>query len=417
MVSRSLKVIQAHVHTRSEVLKPAGVTDPRRRKGRYTLASVWRTMVMGLCAMLQSARKAEEVFRGQRGRVFSRIGRTALADLVSRLCPEEVRAVLRRGIHAEHRRKALRPNGLPVGVVAIDGKTNWTGPEKVNEYCQRSHLDDKDKTPYWMFRVVRAVLVSAAAKVCIDQAPIPAETNDMGVFKDFFLKLVKEYGRSSLFEIVTADAGFCSLANATLVNRKDYSYVFGLKGNQPDLHEQAQRILLPLAESTPPQAETEWEPEKGRKVKRRFWRTRELAGWLDWTHLRQVWLVRKVRLEDDGSETFIEDRFFITNLPVNRLTVSDCLEVVRRHWGIENDCFWTLDTQWKEDAGLWVRKGNGLLICSLVRMIAYNLVVTLREVHAKAEHWRKKTWQGIAGLVLMYILVASMATERGFKGI
>ena len=63
MVSRSLKVIQAHVSTRSEVLKPEGVTDPRLRKGRYSLASVWRTMVMGFCAMVQSARKAEEVFR------------------------------------------------------------------------------------------------------------------------------------------------------------------------------------------------------------------------------------------------------------------------------------------------------------------------------------------------------------------
>ena len=417
MVIRSLKVIQAHVSTRSEVLKPTGVTDPRRRKGRYPLASVWRTMVMGLCAMLQSARKAEEVFRMQQGRVFSRIGRTALADLVSRMLPEEVRAILRRGIHAEHRRKALRPDGLPVGVVAIDGKTNWTGPEKVNEYCQRSHLDDEDKTPYWVFRVVRAVLVSAAAKVCIDQAPIPAKTNDMGVFEDFFRSLIREYGRSNLFEVVTADAGFCSLANATLVAREGYSYVFGLKLNQPELHEETRRILLPLAESTPPQAETEWEPEKGRKVKRRFWRTLDLAGWLDWTHLRQVWLVRKVRLEADGSESFLEDRFFVTNLPVNRLAIRDCLEVVRRHWGIENDCFWTLDTQWKEDAGLWVRKGHGLLVCSLVRMIAYNLVVTLREVHAKAEHWRRKTWQGLAGLILTYILVASMATERGFKGI
>lgn len=417
MISRILKVIQVHISTRSEVLKPEGVTDPRRRKGRYSLASVWRTMVMGLCAMLQSARKCEEVFRMQQGRVFSRIGRTALADLVSRLRPEEVRAILRRGIHAEHRRKALRPNGLPVGVVAIDGKTTWTGPEKVNPYCQRSHRDDKNKTPFWMFRVVRAVLISAAAKVCIDQAPIPAETNDMGVFEDFFRSLIREYGRSNLFEIVTADAGFCSLANATLVNDAGYAYVFGLKGNQSELHHEAQRVLLPLAQETPPQAETEWEPEKGRKVKRLFWRTLELAGWLDWTHLRQVWLVRKVRLEADGSETFIEDRFFVTNLPANRLAVCDCLEVVRRHWGIENHCFWTLDTQWKEDAGLWVRKGNGLLICSLLRMIAYNLVVTLREVHAKAEQWRQKTWQCLAGLLLTYIYVASMATKRGFKGI
>lgn len=415
MVSRTLKMIQAHVSTRSEVLRPQGVTDPRLRKGRYPLSSVWRTILMGMCAMLQSARKAEEVFRMQHG--FSRIGRTALADLVSRLSPEEVRAVLRRGVHAELRRKALRPDGLPVGVLAIDGKTNWTGREKVNEYCQLSHLNDKDKTPLWTFRVVRAVLVGSAAKVCIDQAPTPADTNDMGVFAAFFCDLVREYGRSSLFEVVTADAGFCSLDNATLVDREGYTYVFGLKGNQSDLYEEAQRVLLPIADSTPPQAETEWEPEKGHKVKRQLWRTTELAGWLDWTHLRQVWLVRKVRLEADGSETFVEDRFFVTNHPVNRLSVRDCLEVVRRHWAIENNCFWTLDTQWKEDSGSWIRKGNGLIVCSLLRMIAYNLLVTLREVHAKAEHWRKKTWRFIADFMLTYIRLASMATHRRFIGL
>jgi predicted transposase YbfD/YdcC len=371
---------------------------------------------MGLCAMLKSVRKAEEVFRDQGGRYFSRIGRTALSDLLSRLSWEEVRAVLRRAIHGEIRRKALSADGLPIGVVAIDGKTNWTGPEEVNEYCQRSSLNDDIKTPYWSFRVVRAVLISAAAKVCVDEAPIPADTNDMGVFKDFFLGLIREYGRSALFEMVTADAGFCSLANATTVDDEGYAYVFGLKGNQADLHEQARRVLLPLAESTPPEAETDWKPEKGRKVKRRLWRTRELAHWLDWTHLRQVWLVRKVRQEADGSETVIEDRFFVTNLPVNRLTASECLAVVRRHWGIENDCFWTLDTQWEEDAGLWVRKGNGLLVCSLLRMIAYNLMVTLREVHAKADHWRRKTWQGLAGLMLTYLSLVSLAPRLRFAG-
>jgi hypothetical protein len=374
-------------------------------------------MVLGLCAMLRSVRKAEETFRSQRCRLFSRIGRTALSDLASRLCPEEVRAVLHRGIHAELRRKALRPAGLPVGVVAIDGRTNWTGPEKVNEYCQRSHLDDKDKTPFWSFRVVRAVLISAAAKVCMDQAAIPAKTNDMGVFKDFFLDLVREYGRSNLFEIVTADAGFCSLENATVVDGAHYAYVFALKGNQAELHQEAQRVLLPLAQSTPPEAETEWELAKGEKLKRRFWRTLQLANWLDWTHLRQVWLVRKVRQEDDGSETVVEDRFFVTNLPVNRLTASDCLGVVRRHWGIENDCFWTVDTQWEEDTGLWVRKGTGLEVCSLLRMIAYNLMVTLREVHTRSDLWAKRSWRGLAELMIVYIYSAAMDRSLAPTGI
>ena len=38
----------------------------------------------------------------------------------------------------------------------------------------------------------------------------------------------------------------------------------------------------------------------------------------------------------------VEDRLFVTNLPVGRLDPDQCLTVVRRHWRIENDCYNTL---------------------------------------------------------------------------
>jgi hypothetical protein len=39
----------------------------------------------------------------------------------------------------------------------------------------------------------------------------------------------------------------------------------------------------------------------------------------------------------------IEDRYFITNLDPDRLAPAQILRLVRRHWGIENDCFKSLD--------------------------------------------------------------------------
>jgi hypothetical protein len=157
-------------------------------------------------------------------------------------------------VHSEFRRKALRPDGLPIGVVAIDGRTNHVGDEKVNEYCRRSHKDDADKTPQWPFRVLRAVLVSAASRLCIDEVPIPAETNDMGAFGAFFLGVVREYRRGALFEVVTGDAGFCPEANARLVDREGYGYVFGLKDNQPELRAEAERVLGAESEARAPDA-------------------------------------------------------------------------------------------------------------------------------------------------------------------
>ena len=138
------------------------------------------------------------------------------------------------------------------------------------------------------------------------------------------------------------DAGFCSEQNARLVDEAGYGYVIGLKGNQPELLTETRRVLLPMVEEIPPEAVSDWERKDGYKVQRRFWRTREMAKWLDWSHLRQVWLIRTVRCSDRHEETVVEDRFFVTNLTVGRLNPSQCLTVVRRHWRIENDCYNTL---------------------------------------------------------------------------
>jgi len=390
---------------------PRGVFDPRRKRPKYRLEAVWRTGVVLMCLMQRSARSGTEYARQRMGKLLCGIGRTAFSDVMSRLDVTQVREVLRQQVRAEHRRKALQPDGLPIGVVAIDGRTNWVGDEKVNEWCQRSHLDDEAKTPYWTYRVVRAVLVSSAARVCIDEAPIPAATNDMGVFASFFRAVDKAYSRSDLFEVVTADAGFCSEANARLVDRKRRAYVFGLKGNQPELHAEAQRVLVPQAAATAPEACSGWEWEKGREVQRRLWRTREMAAWLGWTHLRQVWLVRKIGRDRQGREAVLEDRYFVTNLPVNRLEPSEVLELVRRHWAVENDCFWTLDTQWEEDAGLWTRKGNGLLVCGLLRMIAYNIVALLRAVHCKSDDARRRAWKAVAQLFHDFVVAVALDPE------
>lgn len=162
MVRRLMKMLKAYVQERREGLVPRGVVDPRRKKPKYGLAAVWRTAVLMLATMQVSIRSATRQAQFHAGRLVCEIGRTALSDVLSRLDWREVREVLRRMVRAEHRRKALRPDGLPISVIAVDGRTNWVGDEKVNEYCQRSHKDDADKTPYWSFRVLRAVLVSAA---------------------------------------------------------------------------------------------------------------------------------------------------------------------------------------------------------------------------------------------------------------
>lgn len=113
-----------------------------------------------------------------------------------------------------------------------------------------------------------------------------------------------------------------------------------------------------------------------------MFRTTELAGYHGWTHLRQAWRIQQVVRYPDGTE-LREERYFLTNLPAGRLTPAQVLRVVRAHWGIENDCFWSLDTQWREDAVPWCSRGRAVETLSWLRLMAYNLLQLARRRHLR----------------------------------
>jgi len=240
-----------------------------------------------------------------------------------------------------------------------------------------------------------ATLISSSAAMCIDQMPIPAQTNDCGVFKPFFEGLCKTYGRADLFDLACMDAGFASEANARQVDEAGKAYVLSIKSNQPELQKEGWRVLATQAKTQAPEAETPWESDSSRGwIKRQLWRTEELARWGTWTHLRQVWLVRVLaRKGKDGPERVLEDRLYATNLVRGRLKPEQILDLVRAHWRIENNCFGRLDIEWQEDHGRWVRRSNGLPVVSLLRLIAYNLLEMLRAVHLRSKAARRAAWQ------------------------
>jgi hypothetical protein len=210
--------------------------------------------------------------------------------------------------------------------------------------------------------------------------PVGSKTNEMGEFIAFFDALMDAYGAGDLFEIVTVDAGMTSKANADHVHAAHKAYVMALKETQPELLREAERLLRPLTHLAP-EAETPWEKAQGREVRRRLYRTDEIAGYHEWAHLRQVWLVVQETRSPDGTvET--EERFFLTNLHRGRLTAFQCLLVVRGHWGVET-CFWSLDVPWREDALPWRRTGRAVEVLGLLRLMAYNLLQLLRRRHLR----------------------------------
>jgi hypothetical protein len=214
---------------------------------------------------------------------------------------------------------------------------------------------------------------------------IRKETNEGGMLAEIFQTLMQPF--PMLFEICSLEAGFCSLANADRVHQAGKAYLFGLKGNQPELLAEAQRLL---AEQTCPEVCTGWECYQGKKIRYRLYRSSQMAGYLDWSHLEQVWRVEKQILEAGSLK--VENRYYVTNLHRGRLKAEQSLRLVRDHWGIEDHCYWSLDVIWEEDTKAWSSQGLAIQVLGLLRLMAYNLVGHLRCRYLR-QRQQKRRWR------------------------
>lgn len=358
------------------------LTDPRDRRGRrWTLSQLVNAAILGQIAGCPTLREVEAMTDelGPSGRkyVSRRVPDTTLWALLPRLSVEELGEKLHAQVRAAWRRKSLAPVGLPCGVIAIDGKGLGKLEHDAGGTAQKVRREDG--VTYWLGRSLRAVLTSAEARPCIHQMQIGARTNEVGSACKFLEELLAAYGAIGLFEIITVDAGIASRAFADAICATDRAYVMALKGTQPELLCEAKRLL---DERTAPDAETGWEVYQGHKIRRRLFRTDEIAGYHGWSHLQQAWRVLKeTRFADGRVET--ETRYFLTSLRMGRLSPNQILAVVRGHWGVENDCFWTLDTQWNEDAVPWCSSGRAVEVLSWLRLMAYNLLQQVRRRHLR----------------------------------
>jgi len=328
---------------------------------------------------------------------------TTLEGTVRKLEGDPVRVVLRAFVRHLWRAKQIEVDpGIGISLVAIDGKVLGCDPVRNHpEACNHGTED----APRYILKVLRAVHVSSAVKPALDQRVIRADQGEANTFLPFVDELVADLGGLGLLECFTVDAGFTSRENMHGLQERNIGFIAGLKGDQPTLFEEAKRLLG--TGDRPPldgwSASTE-EVDGTRHVRRWFARTTEMNDWHDWACIRQTWRIRQ-HVVKDGKESW-EDRYFITNLPWGRLSNTQCMRAIRAHWGVENDCFWTLDTQWKEDKRAWVRKDRALELLGLLRLFAYNVLRLLRQRVFRGDDHRAMAWRALLDLV------KSVLTER-----
>jgi hypothetical protein len=393
----------------------AEVSDPRRGSTKWKLSQLLKAVIVGAMAGCGSLREVEQLtellsppMRRKLG-VARRQPDTTLRDVLCAVSVDALRACLHRLVRAAWRRKALQPQGLPFGVLALDGKGTAV-PCWDDQFVQK--VKPENGLPYGLVRTVTCTLVSAAGRPCLDAIPIPAATNEMGHFKAAFDSVQDTY--RNLFRLVTYDAGALSEGNARHVVESGKDYLMALKGDQRTMFKLAEELLDP-AEVV---AQTVEALDKRTTVARRLVLLTVQQSWAYgdgkssaesvWQHARTFLRVESV-LTRDGVASSREARLFVSSLTRQTLTPAQWLKVVRSHWGVESNHH-TLDTAFAEDDRPWiVAHGNGMLAVLVLRRIAYTLLALFRSVSLRSQEKREMRWADLLRWVWCAIVAATDA--------
>jgi len=169
----------------------------------------------------------------------------------------------------------------------------------------------------------------------------------------------------------------CQIEIAKTVVEEDGDFVLGLKDNQGNLFEDAQKLFGDLENSQYKAYNYDYvktvNKRHGRIEIRECWIISDpsilchLRGFANREKLLTVSRIRSQRWI--GDEKSCEDRFHIASI----VGAKRVLSAVRSHWSIENSLHWTLDMAFDEDR-CRVRKDNGPENFAILRHIALNFL-------------------------------------------
>ncbi len=232
-------------------------------------------------------------------------------------------------------------------VIAIDGK------------CLRRSLDKASKKT--------AIIVSAWAQqnnLVLGQVKVDDKSNEITAIPKLLSRL------DIAGAVITVDAMGCQKKIAEQIKQQGGDYVFSLKGNQGNLHDDVKTFFT--SSLAPAVASVSYEGEHGR-IETRTIRATADSAWLqerhNWHGLQSIIAVTAKR--ESADKVTEETRYFISSLDAHD---SQRLErVVRAHWSIENNLHWALDIAFDEDRNR-TRKGHSAANLAVIRHIALNLI-------------------------------------------
>ena len=257
-------------------------------------------------------------------------------------------------------------------IIALDGKQ-----------LRRSHDKSNGKAAIHM--------VSAWAtsnRLVLGQVKVDEKSNEIKAIPELLERLDLQGC------LVTIDAMGCQVDIADCVVEKEGDYLFSLKGNQSNLHEDVVLLFDDLEESDFSAYDYDYaktvDKDHGRIEVRHCWTIvdpkliQHMRGADRFRALHTIVRVRSERYV--GAKHSVEDRHFIGSATP---LATEALSATRAHWQVENSLHWVLDIAFREDESR-LRKGNGPQNFALLRHIALNALKQERTAKLGVKNKRLK---------------------------
>jgi predicted transposase YbfD/YdcC len=243
--------------------------------------------------------------------------------------------------------------GVPVGVIAVDGKT-----------VRRSGHKRGGKAP---IHVVSAF--AAGQRLVLGQAKVAEKSNEITAIPKLLGLLAIEGA------IVTIDAMGCQRDIAQTILDKKADDVLALKGNQGSLREDVELFVAEQQavgfRDTEISQHATIDADHDR-IETRTTTVIEDVKWLqdrhDWPGLKAVVVVETSREISGKIEQ--ETRFYITSMVMLAALLGP---VVRGHWAIENSLHWVMDMVFRDDE-CRVRTDHAPANFTTIKHMAHNLL-------------------------------------------
>jgi predicted transposase YbfD/YdcC len=381
-------VVKNHIKRVATFFWDKLLLDPRSKiNQKLDFHYAINTLFLGILSGMKNLREIETF-----SEICSkRIPDTTLNNLIIEVDAEPLRQMLAKEVKSALRNHELPKEQFPVRVTAIDGKCLSVSSQAIGPFSQASACNGSVQ---YLNRALRAFHVSNNTTLCIGQREIHGKAAEMSEFQPFVQSLIQDYSSTSLMEVISVDAGMTSKANADFLIAQNLNYIMALKRGQQTLWNTASNLLDSRSQAD----KVITENINGKSTTREFYRCSvELNAQHGWSHLKEFWRIKQTSITLRTGEQEIQERYFLSSLPKDTLTNAQAMQAIRMHWRIENNGNWVTDTAFGEDDAPFAN--HALVLISLLRMLAYNVISRLKTRRLRKAQARAMSWPDIMKLI------------------